>query len=305
MESSSSSDHPLVILNPAANRGKMSHHRALVRSRAEREGAEYAETTKQWEAKELALNAAREGRAVIIVGGDGSVHEVANGLLAAGRRVPLGIVAAGSGNDFAWNTLRLPRDPEAAVERAFAGQPVDVDVGRVNGRYFTNSFSVGLDGDIAVAATRMKKYPLMSGARLYYTSTLKQLLFGYHRCPWLAFKLDGNEQVDKTQVRRYVLLAVTNGPTYGAGFRINPTADYKDGLLDVCTIAYTPLPRALQLLPVVKKGEHAGQPEITFYRARTIHIESQKPVNMQVDGETTCARSYDAEILPGALWVRI
>jgi diacylglycerol kinase (ATP) len=164
---------------------------------------------------------------------------------------------------------------------------------------------VGLDADIAVAANRMKNIPLMSGSRLYYTSTLKQLLFGYNRCPWLSFKLDDGELAGNAQFRRYVLIAVTHGPTYGAGFRINPSADHTDGLFDICTIDYMPLLRALKLLPIVKKGEHAGLPEITFYRAKSVYIESQYPVNVQMDGETTSAKSYDAKILPGVLWVRI
>jgi diacylglycerol kinase (ATP) len=305
MKSSQSSGNPLVILNPAANRGKMDKCRAAVRDRAEREQAEYIETMKQGEAEERAMIAAKEGRPVIIIGGDGSVHEVVNGILGSGRRVPLGIVGAGSGNDFAWNTLKLPHDPAVAIERAFEGQLVEVDAGIVNGRYFANSFSVGLDADIAVAADRMKKLPFMSGLRLYYTTTIKQLLFGYHRCPWLSFKLDGDEQIGKTQFSRYVVIAVTNGPTYGAGFRINPTADHSDGLFDICTIDYTPLMRALKLLPIVKKGEHAGLPEVTFYRAKSVYIESQSTVNMQVDGETTSSICYNAEIRPGALWVRI
>jgi len=307
MEAPAVSNHTLVVLNPAANRGHMEGFRAIVRSRVELEQVQYVETTKQWEAKELAVEAASEGRPIIIVGGDGSVHEVVNGILTTGQRVPLGIVAAGSGNDFAWNTLGLPRDPHAAVERAFTGQLVDVDAGKVNGIYFANSFSVGLDADIAVAANRLKKYPLMQGSRLYYASTLKQLLFGYHRCPWLSFRIDGDEQdpVHNTRDGRYVLLAVTNGPTYGAGFRINPSADCKDGLFDVCAIAYASLPRALRLLPVVQKGRHEGLPEITFYRARSVRIESRKPVNVQTDGETSSALRLDAEILPGALCVRI
>ncbi|HKF36723.1 MAG TPA: diacylglycerol kinase family protein [Ktedonobacteraceae bacterium] len=299
------SARPLVILNPAANRGKMAWHREVVRNRLLREQADYRETTRGGEAKELALTAAKEGRPVIIVGGDGSVNEVVNGILASERRVPLGIVGAGSGNDFAWNTLGLPRDPAAAIERALGGRLVEVDAGIVNGRYFANSFSVGLDADIAVAASRMKNIPLMSGSRLYYTSTLKQLLFGYDRCSWLSFKLDDGEKAGTAQFRRYVLMAVTHGPTYGAGFRINPGADHTDGLFDICTIDYMPLLRALKLLPIVRKGEHAGLPEITFYRAKSVYIESQHPVNVQMDGETTSAKNYDAKILPGALWMRI
>ena len=306
MDNSPSSGNPTVILNPTANRGNMARYRALLRSRLESEPqAEYVETSRQGEAQERAMNAAKEGRPIIIVGGDGSVHEVVNGILRAGRRVPLGIVAAGSGNDYAWHTLKLPKDPAAAIERAFTGQLVDSDAGIVNGRYFVNSFSVGLDADIAVAASWMKKIPFMSGSRLYYGTTIKQLLFGYYRCPWLTITLDGAAEPVEAVAKRYVLMAVTNGPTYGAGFRINPTADYKDGLLDICTISYTPLPRALKLLPVVQKGEHSELPEVTFFRARSVRIESQRPVNIQMDGETTHATSYDAKILPAALLVRV
>jgi diacylglycerol kinase (ATP) len=295
-------EKPVIILNPAANRGNMRHHRALAHQKAVAEHAEYIETTKSGAAQALAKQAASEGRPIIIVGGDGSVHEVVNGLLASGQRVPLGIVAAGSGNDFACNTLHLPHEPAAAFERAFHGRLQDVDAGQVNGSYFANAFSLGLDADIAVAAHRLKRWPFMSGARLYYSATLKQLCFGYQRCPRLVFKLDNGAW---SEMSRYVLLAVSNGPTYGAGFRINPTADPTDGLLNVCTLDYTPLLRALKLLPVVKKGEHVGIPEAHFFQAQKVQIASQAQVHMQMDGETTSARTYQAEILPGALWVRV
>ncbi len=305
MEYSLPSDNPIVILNPAANRGKMEQYRALLRRRLDTEPqAEYVETSKQGEAQELALKAAKEGRPVIIVGGDGSVHEVVNGMLHAGRRVPLGIVAAGSGNDYAWGALELPHDPAAAVERAFTGQLVESDAGIVNGRYFANFFSIGLDADIVVAARYMKKIPFMSGSRLYYGTTIKQLLFGYHRLPWLKLTLEGAGELVEVETNRYILIAVTNGPTYGAGFRINPTASYNDGLFDVCAIRYTPLPRALKLLPVVHRGEHGELPEVTFFRARSVHIECLQPVNIQMDGETSNATSFDARILPAALLVR-
>lgn len=303
METTESSQ-PLVILNPAARHGKVDLYRSLVRSRSEQEDAEYIETSAQGEARERARQAALQNRPVIIVGGDGSVNEVVNGLLSVSQRVPLGIIPAGSGCDFAWNTLNLPHDPQAAIERAFNGRLIDVDAGRVNERYFANSFSVGLDADIAVAAGSLKKYLRLSGLPLYYASTLRQLLFGYHRCPWLKFSLDDGQEGPE-QEERFVLMAVTTGPTYGAGFRINPQADHTDGLFDICTIRYTPLLRALRLLPIVQKGEHSDLPEVTFYRARTVHIESRKPVNIQMDGETMSATSFDAAILPNALWVRV
>jgi len=140
METSESSKLPLVLFNPAANRGNTAAHRAVIRGRLAQEHAEYVETSRPGEARERATQAAREGRAIIVVGGDGTVNEVANGILTSApeRRVPLGIVPAGSGNDFAYNTLCLPRDPLAALERALHGNVVEVDVGMVNGLYFVN-----------------------------------------------------------------------------------------------------------------------------------------------------------------------
>jgi diacylglycerol kinase (ATP) len=302
MDSSLAASSLLVVLNPAANRGKALHYRELARKKAAEEGAEYIETSRAGEAEERARQAANEGSAVIVVGGDGSIHEVVNGLLAAEKRVPLGIVAAGSGNDFAWNTLHLPHDPVEAFERAFHGALINIDAGRVNGRYFANAFSIGLDADIAVTAHRLKRWPFMSGQRLYYSATLKQLLFGYHRCPQLAFRLDECEWME---LRRYVLLAVSNGPTYGGGFRINPPADPTDGWLRVCAIDYMPLLRALRLLPVVQRGEHTGLPGVRFFQAQRIEIRSRSLVNIQLDGETMCAHVCQAEVLPGALYVRV
>ncbi len=303
METPASLGTPLVILNPAANRGNTALQRALVSAHTKQAGAKYVETQCKGHARELALLAARKGRPIIVVGGDGSVHEVVNGILSSGQRVPLGIVGSGSGNDYAWNTLKLPRLPAAALEVAFNGTPTAVDAGIMNGTCFANSFSVGLDADIAVAANWMKKIPTMSGSRLYYGATLKQLLFGYYRCPWLKISIDGNEQGE--QFKRYVLAAITIGPSYGAGFRINPKAEYADGLFDICTITYTPLPRALQLLPIVQKGQHEGVPEVTFYRGQSVRIESQKPVNVELDGETSSGTSFEAKLLPAALLVRM
>ncbi len=303
METPASSARILAILNPAANRGKIAAHRAAVKRGLDGVDAEYVETSQRGDAGKFARVAAEQGRPIVVVGGDGSVNEVASGILSVGGPVPLGIVPAGSGNDFAWNTLRLPRDLDAAVAVALHGTPIAVDAGTVNGRYFVNSFSVGLDGDIAAVAERMKRIPFMQGSLLYYTSTLRQLLFGYGRCPWLTIQFDGEPAAP--EMRRYVLAAVMNGPTYGAGFRIVPHANNADGMFDICAIRYLPLLRALRLLPVVKKGEHANEPEVAFSKARSVHIESRKAVNAQMDGETMQATTYDARILPGALRVRV
>ena len=295
---------PIVILNPAANRGKMERFRQLVRARATTEGADYRETARRGAACEIARQAAEAGRGVIIVGGDGSINEVVNGLLAVPQRVPLGIVPAGSGNDFACNTLKLPRDTAQAIERAFTGSLVDADAGAANDRYFANSFSVGLDADVAVAAEKLKRFPFMTGVALYYTSSLQRLFFGYRRCPWLSIQLD-DQALEGQEVSRHVLVAITNGPTYGGGFRINPKADHTDGQFDICSIRYIPRLRAITLLSVVKRGEHEREPEVRFYHGQRLTIECPSGVNAQMDGETLHGTHFDVRILPGALLVRV
>jgi diacylglycerol kinase (ATP) len=292
---------PLVILNPAANRGHMLRHRLLVQQRAQQVQAEYVETYKQGEACTLAFNAASLDRPIIIVGGDGSVNEVVNGILGSGHRVPLGIVPAGSGNDFAYNTLGLPRELDLAIEVAFNGQPRTVDAGCVNDTFFANGFSVGLDANIAFATKRLRKLPLMSGTRLYYSATVQEILFGYRHCPWLRPTFD--DRIENAREQRYVLIAVTNGPAYGAGFYINPHADPCDGLLDVCTVDYLPLLRLLKLFPGVREGRHIHEPEVRTYRVRHVQLESREPLILQIDGETSRATVVNASILPAALQV--
>ena len=95
----------------------------------------------------------------------------------------MGIVPCGSGNDYAYETLKLPRDPAAALEIALHGEPVAMDVGRVNGRYFLNSLGVGIDANIAAAAEELKGKPFMRGQMLYWGASLREILFHYDRVP--------------------------------------------------------------------------------------------------------------------------
>lgn len=295
-----SASSPVVILNPGGNRGHAARLRpALERALAGGRG-ELVLTRTPAEAADRVRAAALAGRGVVAVGGDGTVAVVANALLAAGAPVPLGIVPAGNGNDYACETVHLPRDPLAALEIALTGTPVAMDVGVVNGRYFLNSLGVGIDANIAAAAEDLKRVPFLHGQALYWASSLRELLLHYDRCPELRITLDG--QPDESHL--YALVAVNLGPTAGGGFKINPGADPHDGLLDVCIIWKPPLLRALQLLPMVEKGTHITQPEVKRTRVRTIELTSIKPVYAHLDGEVITAASFDARILPGALRVR-
>jgi diacylglycerol kinase (ATP) len=291
---------PIVILNPAGDRGRAARlRRPLERALAGGRG-ELTLTHSAQEAESYVREALADEREVVAVGGDGTVSAIAGALLAAGSRGPLGIVPAGSGNDYAYETLRLPHDPLRALEIALTGQPVAMDVGQVNDRYFLNSLGVGIDANIAAAAESLKRYPFMRGQTLYWASSLRELLFHYDRCPLLEVALD--HQLDES--RLYALVAINIGPTAGGGFQINPGADPHDGLLDVCIIWKPPLLRALRLLPMVEKGTHITQPEVKRARVRAVSLRSATPVYAHLDGEVITDSACEVGILPGRLLVR-
>lgn len=295
-----SAQPPVVLLNPAGNRGRSAALRKPLEQALSGGRGELVLTWTTEEAEARVAEAARTGRGVVAVGGDGTIAVIANALMAAGAPVPLGIVPAGTGNDYALRTLNLPRQLEPALAIALAGEPVAMDVGQVNGRYFFNSLGVGIDANIAAAANELKRIPFLRGQGLYWASSLRELIFHYNRCPELQVTLDG--QPDES--RRYALVAVSLGPTYGGGFQINPGADPRDGLFDVCSIWKPSQLRALQLLPMVEKGKHLGQHEVKRARARAVALVSAKPIYAHLDGEVITAATFDARILPGALRVR-
>jgi diacylglycerol kinase (ATP) len=291
---------PVVILNPAGDRGRAARLRPVIERALVGGKGDLVVTAAPRDAERYAREAAKLGRDVVAVGGDGTINEVASGILSVGAPITLGIVAAGSGNDYAYETLRLPRQPRRALELALAGTPVAMDVGQVNGRIFLNSLGVGIDANIAAAAETLKRYPLMRGQTLYWASSLHELLLHYDRCPHLRVTRDGLQETG----RDFALAAVSIGPTYGGGFRINPDADPRDGYFDVCTIWKPPLLRALRLLPMVEKGRHMGEPEVSRHRVRHVVLESPEPVFAHLDGEVVRDRRFEAHVRPGALRVR-
>lgn len=304
---------PVVILNPVGGRGLGGRLRGAIERALAGGRGELVLTRGPGDARRLAGEAASAERDVVVVGGDGTIGEAANGMLRAGdaatgdtgagvvaHRIALGVVPAGTGNDYAYETLRLPHDPLAALELALTAEPSAIDVGVVNGRYFVNALGVGLDANIAATAERLKRYPMMRGRTLYWAASLTELLLRYSHCPQLTVTYDGAAAPS----RRYALADISIGPTYGGGFRINPDADPTDGELDVCTIWKPSLPRALRLLPMVERGRHVDQPEVARRRVRHIVLEADRPIHAHLDGEVISAARFEASILPAALLVR-
>jgi YegS/Rv2252/BmrU family lipid kinase len=270
--------------------------------RAVLEGAgaavQLAETARRGEAVELAEAASRAGwPAVVAIGGDGTVHEVANGLLRASgggvTAAALGIVAVGSGNDFAL-LAGLPRDAAGAARAIVLGAERRVDVGRVGDRWFTNGVGVGLDARVAVEANRNRR---LRGIGIYLWA-LARVLRSF-RPPVVRVEIDGGEVME----RPMTLATVGNGARHGGGFWICPAARIDDGLLDVCICDGLGTLQILRFLPKTLRGTHVGVSCVHMRTARRVRISSDTPLPVHADGEILFedARELEIEIAPGRL----
>lgn len=290
---------PLVILNPASNGGRAAKLRRMIEQKLRGGRGDLVLTSAPHDATRLAADAARAGRGVVVVGGDGAIHEAACGILESGVDVPLGVAPAGNGNDYALHVARMPRNIPQALELALNGPIERVDAGQVNGEFFVNALGIGLDANVAVTAERYKRYGL-AGHPLYLASSISELLFRFDGCPTLTVRLEGAAPTRQT----LALVALNIGPTYGGGFLVNPAADPQDGMFDVCLVVKPSVLRAIDLVHKLERGKHVGEPETTIFRCQRIILEADHPINAQADGEISQAERFDVSLLPGALALR-
>ncbi|MDX1377036.1 MAG: diacylglycerol kinase family protein, partial [Burkholderiales bacterium] len=276
---------------------------------------EEATTRAPGEAVARAGRGAREYAAVIAAGGDGTVHEVANGLLRAaahGIDGALGVLPLGSGDDFA--KLIAPRarvggraeDWPAAVATIARGTLRRFDAGRIEAegadgttqlRYFANGMDVGFGAQGAAHAAAM---PAWLKGRAAYLAALARTLLDY---PRLRLTLSCDDAPPETC--EATIAAVMNGRCFGSSFWVCPAACADDGLLDVMLADALGRAAILALVPRVMRGSHTTHPRVRMLRARRVRLESEVPIPIEADGELPfpAARRVAVSLLPGALRV--
>jgi YegS/Rv2252/BmrU family lipid kinase len=230
------------------------------------------------DATETAKRAATEGwDAILVLGGDGTVHEVANGLIAAGTNDPpaVGVLPIGTGNDFARMTgtrgLNVPR----AVTALAAGRVVRIDVGVAWDEVFVNSLGIGLAAEAAFRVNRMQHF---GGVAAY--------LLGVVQTMWSYQPQETTVQAEGLTVTGPLLaLEVVNGLTSGGGFRLAPASRPDDGLLDYCLIEPLGKVGMMTKLPKAIRGTHGAEPEVTLGRTTQLTIRSGVPLRAHLDGE--------------------
>jgi len=246
-------------------------------------------------AKELS---SRQCHAVIAIGGDGTVHEVANGLI--GSNIPLGIIPGGSGNDLA-RALDIPADYKKALERILIGKKRKMDIGRVGEEYCMTVTGIGFDGKVAEVnnASKYKKWlNVVRLGDLSYGLSILHVLMTF-RPVNIQLKVDG----ERISFYNVWLIAIANIPNYGGGIRICLDACYNDGLFDICIVHDLTKWELLRTLPKAYKGNHVSHPSVTMLKGKKVEVISESPMIVQSDGEILTKTPVNVTIERDALWV--
>ncbi len=295
----------VVIVNPASASGSTGEAWPQIASdlRSQFGSFRVLFTTHHGEAAALAGEAARKGAKLIIAcGGDGTVSEVANGILSSGKDVELGILPSGTGGDFR-RTLKIPSRTRDAAQVLRTGRTVRIDVGRVsfvdnNGgeamRYFVGVASCGMSTKVI---ERVKADGISFASSMLQTAMRNEAIR-------LVVQLDDAHDRQLT----VSTLCIANARYFGGGMKIAPDAKLTDGKFDVVSLGDLSALKLFTSAPRVYLGSHLSMPEVSHALARKVTVrpaDRGKEVALEIDGELPGRLPATFQIIPEALRVRI
>ncbi len=299
-----------LIVNPNADLGRAWRTAADLRYLVEQYGgADWAGTVYPTHAIELARQAAEAGyELVIAAGGDGTVHEVVNGLMQAqvAQRPRLGVIPLGSGNDFS-HAVGLDPKPAAALRQAFQGSPRRIDLGvfeTPQGRpeYFDNALGIGFDTTVTI---RSRKLTWLRGFLIYLVAVLQTIILN-HDAPKMRVVTDRESWEEES-----IFFVLGNGRREGGGFLVTPDARPDDGLLHYSSIRHVSRLKMLRLLPEVMAGTHGNfKQDVRMGVLTRMELHADRPLYVHADGEIISGfgsdlRDLHVELIPGAVEVMV
>ncbi len=288
-----------VVVNPRAGKGRGQRVAVAALDVLSRSASvEHAFTTRQGDEGLLAERALGDGfRTVVAVGGDGTWSRVGDALVRSGEPARLGLIAGGTGCDFA-KSLDIPVNPRAAAQVVLAGRVRQVDVGRVGARHFLNICGFGYD--VAVLEDSWG-VGWLSGAPLYVWCALRQMR------AYRGFRARVQPDGQPAREQDLLMLIVANARFFGGAFRIAPEAALDDGAFDLVSCSNASVPRRLALMARLMRGTHAGAAEVSLSRSGSVRLTFPEPPAFETDGEWNKApeRELTVECLPRALSVLV
>ncbi len=293
-----------VIVNPVAGAHSTRRKWRLISKLLNRSGLsfDFVYTEGVGHAIELARAAASNGyRCLVAVGGDGTVNEVANGILHSSNAATtaLGVVSTGTGSDFV-RSVGIPRNYAAACSTLTSSKRLTIDVGLIEyqregktlERFFVNAAGTGFDAAVVKETERLPKF---FGGTIPYLGGLLRTLFVYKNKP-VVVRADG-----EVESGRVLNVVVANGGYLGGGMHVVPQAELGDSLLDVAIIGDMGKLELLKELPKVYKGTHVNHPKFKMKKAASVTIESTEPMLVYADGELLGELPASFRVIPAAL----
>lgn len=271
-------DRILFIINPVAGGGKAKKLLPVIDKYMVKTGKIYdiVLTSRPKEATIISKQAIEKGYTTIVaVGGDGTINEVAIGILESGKGT-LGIIPSGTGNDLA-RTLNIPFDPIEAMDIIIKGNKKQIDIGFVNNNPFLNIASIGLDSEVVKNTEKIK---IRIRSRIAYVIGVLSTLFNF-KDKRVQLEID-----DVSMDKNIFLIAVGNGKYYGGGLKILPMAIAEDGYFHVCVINKASKIKLLFLFPSIFKGKHIKfRKDVEIFKAKKIKIVTEEKTYLNIDGE--------------------
>ncbi|MBC8590897.1 diacylglycerol/lipid kinase family protein [Wansuia hejianensis] len=268
-------DRLLFIINPVAGGGRAGALQSQIERTMEKNKINYdiVLTTRPKEAITIAEETPHNK--VIAVGGDGTVNEVAKGLINRGHGI-LGIIPGGTGNDLS-RSLGISMDPIESINAIIQGKIIEMDIGCANGHKFLNIASVGFDAEVVKNTESIKKK--IKGKVAYILGVILTIIS--FRKKKVTLEID-----NKICTKSLLLLAVGNGNYYGGGMKILPQANINDGYLHICLIKDVNNLILLTLFPTIFKGNHIKYKKyVEIIKSKKISIKSKEKMYFNLDGE--------------------
>ena len=286
----------VFIVNPIAGNGFAKTMIHVIEDKLKKYGidGEILLTERSGHAVELSKSCYEKGyRYIIGVGGDGTVNEIARPLVNK-QDVVIGVIPAGTGNDFIQVTGFPGRFSEKEWEILFKKNIIRMDAGSVNGMIFLNGMGLGFDAQVAAENYTVPGKVKKGGKHKYIWHIVKTILFFKEK----RMKMISDQSTSETDC---FINTISIGRRFAGGFFLTPKAIANDGLLDVCSIKKLNLFQRFSIFLKVPKGEHINDKKVNYYQTSGLEIEFPDKVPFHVDGELNFSKEFKVSILPKAL----
>lgn len=256
------------------------------------------ETQKKHDAMNETIRTCKEDWDLIVVsGGDGTVNEVAKGMVNSKTKIPVAILASGTVNDFA-NHMKIPRDVNEFYNMIKRGETVDVDLGKTNDEYFVNVAAGGILSSVGYQVLPEAK--LVLGRMAYYLEGLREITLQNYSPINLQIE---SEEYNSTE--EVLLFLISNSSSIGGFKKIAPLADVSDGLLDIVIIRKSGVPDLANIFLNIFTGQHVNHPNVKYFKSNNIKLTTREEVHIDIDGEYGGKLPASFSVVPKALRILV